>query len=72
VGTVVVLGEPIRTDGFGLAGAVVRHATDRDAVVAACSSLPDDVAVVVLTPAAAAHGARALLPERVLSVVMPP
>jgi vacuolar-type H+-ATPase subunit F/Vma7 len=68
-----VLGEEVAVQGYALAGAVVLPAEDAAAVRAAWAQLPDDVAVVVLTPAAA----RALPEEattalRPLTVVMPP
>jgi vacuolar-type H+-ATPase subunit F/Vma7 len=50
---VAVIGEDVRVDGFGLAGAVVCRASGRAEVQAAWRSLAEDVAVVVLTPAAA-------------------
>lgn len=69
---VVVLGEWGAVEGYALGGAHVVPAGSDDAVRAAWLALPDDVEVVVLTPAAAA----ALGPERTreprpLSVVMP-
>jgi vacuolar-type H+-ATPase subunit F/Vma7 len=71
-GGVAALGERARVVGFGLAGALVRVAESPDAVRAAWSALPGDVAVVVLTPAAA----EALGAERArgwpVTVVMPP
>jgi vacuolar-type H+-ATPase subunit F/Vma7 len=53
VARVAVIGEQARVAGFGLAGALLRVAESPDAVRAAWRSLPDDVAVVLLTPAAA-------------------
>ena len=50
---VAVIGENIRIQGFGLAGAIVCPADDEAAVSAAWRGLADDVAVVVLTRAAA-------------------
>jgi len=49
------LGAAHRVEGFALAGALVVAVDDGDAdrVREAWASLPDDVAVVVLTPAAA-------------------
>lgn len=75
MGSVVVLGERSRVAGFALAGARVAPAEDAQAVRAAWESLEQDVAVVVLTPAAAA-ALGALLdqpprPDRPLTVVMP-
>ena len=52
-GTVAALGEPALLQGFQLAGAVLYPASDSVQVHAAWSSLPDTVAVVILTPAAA-------------------
>jgi vacuolar-type H+-ATPase subunit F/Vma7 len=51
---VAVVGELTRVQGFALAGALVLPAEDAEAVRAAWSSLDEEVAVVVLTPAAAA------------------
>ena len=69
---VAVLGEEVSVQGYALAGAVVLVAEDVGAARAAWNGLADDVAVVILTPAAA----DALGPERVaglhpLAVVMP-
>jgi vacuolar-type H+-ATPase subunit F/Vma7 len=50
---IVVLGEAGRTTGFGLAGARVVVADGESDVGAAWDALEDDVAMVVLTPAAA-------------------
>ena len=50
---IAVLGEAVRTDAFALAGAFVIAADSPDAVRTAWRSLPDDVAVVVMTPLAA-------------------
>lgn len=52
-GTVAALGEPALLQGFQLAGAVLYPASDAGQVRAAWSSLPDTVAAVILTPAAA-------------------
>lgn len=72
MGSVVVLGEAARVSGFALAGAAVVVADGDDAVRAACRALPDDVTVLVLTPAAAgALGDGATLRGDVLSVVLP-
>jgi vacuolar-type H+-ATPase subunit F/Vma7 len=75
VGSVVVLGERSRVTGFALAGASVVPADDSHTVLAAWEALEHDVAVVILTPAAAAV-LGALLdepprPDRPLTVVMP-
>ncbi|HUY22433.1 MAG TPA: hypothetical protein VMV22_08825 [Acidimicrobiales bacterium] len=72
MGTVVVIGEAVRTDGFALAGAVVVHAEDRRSVATALTTLSAEVAVVVLTPAAAALGSGVPTAAGVLTVVMPP
>ena len=72
---VVVLGERSRVAGFALAGAHVVVADEPGAVLAAWAALTADVAVVVLTPAAAASlGALLDEPPRPgvpLPVVMP-
>ena len=75
MGSVVVLGERSRVSGFALAGARVVPADDARTVLAAWQALDPDVAVVVLTPDAAAV-LGALLdepprPGRPLTVVMP-
>jgi vacuolar-type H+-ATPase subunit F/Vma7 len=54
VARVAVVGEQLQVQGFTLAGAVVLAADDAAAVRSAWASLGDDVAVVVLTPRAAA------------------
>jgi hypothetical protein len=69
---VVVLGEPIRTARYGLAGARLLMATTADEVRRQWSELSADVGVVLLTAAAA----DALGPERLdaaapLTVVLP-
>jgi vacuolar-type H+-ATPase subunit F/Vma7 len=66
---VAVIGEQVRVQGFALAGAIVRVAEDPDAARSAWLGLPDDVAVVILTPAA--HEAVADRPPHRLTVVMP-
>jgi hypothetical protein len=85
VSRVAVIGEVVRVQGFALAGALVFAAEDRAGAQAAWRSLPPDVEVAVLTPAAAgwladalgggssAHRPRAALPRRpgVLTVMMP-
>jgi len=73
MGRVVALGEAVRVEGFALAGATVLVAEVPDAVCRTWESLPDDVAVVLLTTdaaAALAHGEAA--PKDVLIAVMPP
>ena len=52
-GTVAALGEPALLQGFALAGALLYPATGTAAIRAAWTSLPDTVAAVILTPAAA-------------------
>jgi vacuolar-type H+-ATPase subunit F/Vma7 len=54
MGGVAVIGEEPLVRGFGLAGALVLPAADAPAARAAWAALPDDVAVVILTAAAAA------------------
>jgi vacuolar-type H+-ATPase subunit F/Vma7 len=69
VSRIAVVGEPPRVDGWVLAGALVVGATGGDEVRRAWSGLPDDVEVVVVTPAAAR-----LLGDRIherLAVVLP-
>ena len=71
---VAVLGEQLRVHGFTLAGAVVLTADDPATARSAWASLGDDVAVVVLTPRAAA-ALEAELAEggaTPLTVVLPP
>jgi hypothetical protein len=53
-----------------LAGATVLDAADADSVRDAWAGLPDDVAVVVLTPAAA-DALEDVVQERPLRVVLP-
>jgi vacuolar-type H+-ATPase subunit F/Vma7 len=67
-----VIGEELRVQGYTLAGAVVCAADDKAAAVRAWRMLPGDVAVVVLTPRAAAWLADELArrPD-LLPVVMP-
>jgi vacuolar-type H+-ATPase subunit F/Vma7 len=68
--SVVALGESHRVEGFGLAGASVLVAQDVNAVRQAWASLPAEVAVVILTPAAA--GALGEIADvRPLRVVLP-
>lgn len=71
---VAAIGEEVRVEGFALAGAVAFAADDPTAVRAAFAALPDDIAIVVLTPAAAAalRGQRPSRPGREpLTVVLP-
>ena len=53
VSRVAVIGEGVRVQGFTLAGALVFAADDAAGARAAWRSLPLDVEVAVLTPAAA-------------------
>jgi vacuolar-type H+-ATPase subunit F/Vma7 len=53
VGKVVVLGELVRVQGYALAGAVVAVAECPEDVRRAWDQMARDVALVVLTPAAA-------------------
>ncbi|HEU5161038.1 MAG TPA: hypothetical protein VFU43_28835 [Streptosporangiaceae bacterium] len=68
-----VLGERVRVEGYALAGAVVLPADDPAGIRAAWAALPGDVAVLVLTPAAARElGEEALRRPGLLTAVMPP
>jgi len=68
-----VIGESARTAGFALAGALVYPAENTDEARAAWSGLPADVAVLVVTPRAAAWlGTAPRSCPDVLLVVMPP
>jgi vacuolar-type H+-ATPase subunit F/Vma7 len=71
VGVIVVLGESSRVAGFALAGAVVIPADDPDAVRRAWDALPEDTAVVVLTPKAAAAIGEPFGSSGILATVMP-
>jgi vacuolar-type H+-ATPase subunit F/Vma7 len=53
MGTIAVIGEAVRTAGFGLAGALVFECESPDDVRQAWAALPDDVVSVIVTPAAA-------------------
>ena len=53
-GRVAAIGEEPRVVGFALAGVLTLPARTPEEVVAAWAALPTDVALVVLTPAAAA------------------
>ena len=68
--SVAALGERHRVEGFALAGALVLVAADAEAVRDAWARLPDDVAVVVLTPAAA-NALEDIVQPRPLRVVLP-
>ncbi len=52
MGTVVAIGEAVKTAGFGLAGAIVFECETAAEVRQAWDALPDDVLTVILTPAA--------------------
>ncbi len=53
MGRVAVIGEQLRITGYGLAGAELCPAAGQDEARRAWRGLADDVAVAVLTPAAA-------------------
>lgn len=53
MGRVAILGESARVTDFGLAGAIALPADTVQAVRLAWTTLPPDVAVVILTPMAA-------------------
>ena len=68
-----VIGESARTAGFALAGALVFPAENAGEAHEAWSCLPADVAVLVLTPRAAAWLGTAPKARRdLLLAVMPP
>jgi vacuolar-type H+-ATPase subunit F/Vma7 len=71
VATVAVIGELALVRGWSLAGAAVTAADDPRAVRAAWRSLDTDVAVVVLTPAAASALEDEMAPGTPLTVVLP-
>ncbi len=52
MGTIAVIGEAVRTAGFGLAGAIVFECETPAEVRQAWDALPDQVLTVILTPAA--------------------
>lgn len=70
---IAVVGEAVRVEPFGLAGAIVAVAEDAAAVRNAWITLPTDVSVVVVTPAAAAALTDDIKSQRegVLTVTMP-
>ncbi|MFJ8113327.1 hypothetical protein [Streptomyces sp. NPDC096132] len=74
MGRVAALGERSRVAGLALAGAVVVVADDPEAVRRGRRSLPDDIDLVILTPAAAEALEHDPAPpaHRRLTVVMPP
>jgi vacuolar-type H+-ATPase subunit F/Vma7 len=53
MGQVAVIGERVAVQGFGLAGALIRVAETPDEVADGWRTLPAEVEVVLLTPAAA-------------------
>jgi hypothetical protein len=69
---VAVIGDPLRINGYALAGAILCPASDRAGAISAWKALPDDVAVAVLTASAAAWLASEL-PGRpgVMPVLLP-
>lgn len=68
----LALGEPARLAGYALAGVVVVGVGAPDEVRRAWDRLPREVALVLLTPeAAAAVGERREQPDALLSVVLP-
>ena len=74
---VVVIGERVRVEGFGLAGAEVFVAEDEIAVRGTWAALGSDVGVALLTPAArqalgAAEDLHEVGPGWPLLVVLPP
>jgi len=70
---VAVLGDPVRTSGYRLAGAQLLAATTAAEVRRLWRELPADVGVVLLTMAAAeALGPQVLESTTVLTVVLPP
>jgi len=52
MGAVAVIGESVKTIGFGLAGAIVFECETPAQVRHAWETLPNDVLTVILTPAA--------------------
>ena len=72
MGIFAVIGDAARVETFALAGAMVIPAAAPGDVRRAWAELPIDVAVVLLTPeAAAALGDDVRRDDHVLSVVMP-
>ncbi|MGW3938791.1 hypothetical protein [Streptomyces phaeochromogenes] len=75
MGRVAAIGEQTRVAGLALAGTVVLVAEHADAVRRSWRSLPDDVDLVILTPAAAEAldlDSAPLRSHRPLIAVMPP
>lgn len=72
MGRVAALGEGVRVAGLALAGVTVMAAEEPHAVREGWQSLPPDVTLVILTPAAAdALGPAPLESAGPLTVVMP-
>ncbi|MFF0457639.1 hypothetical protein [Nocardia africana] len=71
MGTVAVIGDPARIQGYALAGATIFPAADAEAVVGAWSALRPQTTLVVLTAAAAECLTAQQLDEGPLAVVMP-
>lgn len=71
MGSIVVLGEEALVTAFGLGGATVAPAEDAESARRAWDSLPDDVALVVLTARAASSLRSERSRDGVLRVVMP-
>jgi vacuolar-type H+-ATPase subunit F/Vma7 len=69
---VAALGDRLAVQGYALAGALPVYASDEESVRDAWAGLPDDVAVVILTPEAARALGRVRAQARYpLTVVMP-
>jgi vacuolar-type H+-ATPase subunit F/Vma7 len=72
MGQLAVIGEAVRTRGFGLAGAVVIETDDDAGVLEAWDRLGPEVTAAILTPEAArALGRHRFAEGRPWSVVMP-
>ncbi|MER7467276.1 V-type ATP synthase subunit F [Streptomyces sp. NPDC097981] len=72
MGRVAAIGEQTRVAGLALAGVTVLVAEEPEAVRQAWQDLPQDVALVIVTPAAADTLGPALLEStRPLTAVMP-
>jgi hypothetical protein len=50
--SVAAIGEPERVAGYGLAGAAVYPASDRESVLAAWDALPEDAELLILSRSA--------------------
>lgn len=69
---VAVIGDGLRTAGYGLAGAMICPVTESASAMQAWRDLPEDIAVVVLTAAAAGWlGGDLAARPGVLRVVLP-